>query len=37
MKFFFIATVDGNYVFEEGDLIVVFGNTEAILRFTNKK
>ena len=32
-----ISTIDGNYVFEEGDLIVVFGNTEAILRFTNKQ
>ncbi len=32
-----ISSIDGNYVFEEGDLIVVFGNTETILRFTNKK
>ncbi len=32
-----ISTIDGNYVFEEGDLLVVFGNTEAILRFTNKQ
>lgn len=32
-----ISTIDGNYVFEEGDLIVVFGNTSAILRFTNKQ
>ncbi len=32
-----ISSIDGNYVFEEGDLIVVFGNTENILRFTNKR
>ena len=32
-----IASIDGNYVFEEGDQIVVFGNTEQILAFTNKK
>lgn len=32
-----ITTIDGNYIFEEGDLIVVFGNTESILRFTNKR
>ncbi len=32
-----ISSIDGNYVFEEGDLIVVFGNTETILRFTNKQ
>ena len=31
-----ISSIDGNYVFEEGDLIVVFGNTQNILRFTNK-
>ena len=32
-----ISSIDGNYVFEEDDLIVVFGNAEAILRFTNKQ
>ncbi|MDE5896648.1 MAG: TrkA family potassium uptake protein [Clostridia bacterium] len=32
-----IASIDGNYVFEEGDQIVVFGYTEQILAFTNKK
>ena len=31
-----LSSIDGNYVFEEGDLIVVFGITEKILRFTNK-
>ena len=31
-----IASIDGNYVFEESDQIVVFGNTEQILSFTNK-
>ncbi len=28
--------LDGEYVFEEGDQLVVFGNTERILEFTNK-
>lgn len=32
-----ISSIDGNYVFEAGDQIVVFGNTEQILSFTNKK
>ena len=31
-----IASIDGNYVFEESDQIVVFGNTEQIPSFTNK-
>ncbi len=31
-----LSSIDGNYVFEEGDLIVVFGITEKILSFTNK-
>ena len=30
-----VSSIDGNYVFEEGDQIVVFGNTERILKFTN--
>ena len=29
-------TPDANYVFEEGDHILVFGKTETILQFTNK-
>ncbi len=32
-----VASLDGNYVFEEGDQLVVFGNTERILKFTNKQ
>ncbi len=32
-----ISMPDGNYVFEEGDVVVVYGNTENILKFTNKK
>ena len=31
-----VSNLDGNYVFEEGDQIVVFGNTEQILKFTNR-
>ncbi len=31
-----VSNIDGNYVFEEGDQIVVFGNTEQILKFTNR-
>lgn len=31
-----IASLDGNYVFEAEDQIVVFGNTERILAFMNK-
>ncbi len=31
-----IYTIDGDYTFEEGDQLVVFGNTERILAFTNK-
>lgn len=31
-----IAKLDGNFVFEAGDQIVVFGNAEQILTFTNK-
>ena len=30
-----LYTLDGEYVFEEGDQLVVFGNTETILKFTN--
>ncbi len=32
-----INSLDGDYVFEEGDQFVVFGNTELILSFTNKQ
>lgn len=32
-----INSLDGDYVFEEGDQFVVFGNTELILAFTNKQ
>ena len=32
-----IYTLDANYVFEEGDQLVVFGNTARILEFTNKQ
>lgn len=32
-----ISSLDGNYVFEADDQIVVFGDTEKILAFTNKK
>ena len=32
-----IYTLDANYVFEEGDQLVVFGNTAHVLEFTNKQ
>lgn len=32
-----IPALDANYVFAEGDHLLVFGNTEKILAFTNKK
>ncbi len=32
-----ITDLDGNYVFEEGDQLLVFGNTDKILSFTNKQ
>lgn len=32
-----ITMPSGDYTFEEGDLVVVFGNTESILAFTNTK
>ena len=32
-----IASLDGNYMFEKDDQLVVFGNTEQILKFTNKQ
>lgn len=32
-----ITMPNGDYTFEEGDLVVVFGNTESILAFTNTK
>lgn len=31
-----LDSLDGNYVFEEGDVLVVYGNTERILKFANK-
>ena len=31
-----IASLDGDYVFEPKDQLVVFGNTQTILKFTNK-
>lgn len=31
-----ISSFDGSFVFEEGDQVVVFGNTERILSFANK-
>ncbi|MBE7084720.1 MAG: TrkA family potassium uptake protein [Clostridiales bacterium] len=31
-----VANMDANYVFESGDHMLVFGNTEKILKFTNK-
>ena len=31
-----VAELDANYIFEEGDHMLVFGNTEKILKFTNK-
>lgn len=30
-------SISGNYVFREGDQLLVFGNTERILAFTNKQ
>ena len=32
-----IYSLDGDYVFETGDQLVVFGHTETILQFTNKQ
>ena len=32
-----VTSPDANYTFEEGDHMVVFGNTDQILDFTNKK
>ena len=32
-----IATLDGSYVCQEGDQLLVFGNTEQLLAFTNKQ
>lgn len=32
-----LTAFDGNYVFQEGDQVLVFGNTEQILAFTNKQ
>ena len=32
-----INTLDGDYVFDAGDQLVVFGNSETILNFTNKQ
>lgn len=32
-----VAELEPNYVFEEGDHMLVFGNTERILTFTNKQ
>ena len=31
-----VSNMDANYVFEEGDHMLVFGNTERVLKFTNK-
>ncbi len=31
-----VADLDANYVFEKGDHMLVFGNTQKILKFTNK-
>ena len=31
-----VAELHANYIFEEGDHMLVFGNTEKILKFTNK-
>ena len=31
-----VSNMDANYVFEEGDHMLVFGNTEKVLKFTNK-
>ena len=32
-----VTSLDGNYMFEKDDQLVVFGNTEQILKFTNKQ
>ena len=32
-----VASIGGDYVFREGDQLLVFGNTERILAFTNKQ
>lgn len=32
-----LTAFDGNYAFQEGDQVLVFGNTEQILAFTNKQ
>ena len=32
-----VYTISGDYVFREGDQLLVFGNTERILAFTNKQ
>ena len=32
-----ISSLDGSYVFQEGDQLLVFGNTEQLLAFTNKQ
>lgn len=32
-----LYTLDGDYVFERGDQLVVFGNSETILKFTNRQ
>ena len=32
-----IYSIGGDYVFREGDQLLVFGNTERILAFTNKQ
>ena len=32
-----ISDLDGSYVFQEGDQLLVFGNTERLLDFTNKQ
>lgn len=32
-----LTAFDGDYVFQEGDQVLVFGNTEQILAFTNKQ
>jgi Trk K+ transport system NAD-binding subunit len=31
-----ITELNANYIFENGDHMLVFGNTERILKFTNK-
>ena len=32
-----VTSPDAEYVFDDGDHMVIFGNTEKILAFTNKK